>query len=513
VDGLKAASIRPGPGLRACLGAVAALASACGGGATPAGPVDAMPRACNLVVVVTPADSGAQPMEGVGPTDAHPIAAASTATLSLFDNGSPVTGAGTVTWSSNGGALMARTGPSVGWKAPTDGLDLRPRTVTVTAQTVGVPGCADQVVSAGVPVAWPDNLRTVVIYNPMQDGSETVARHYAAFRKIPDAQLCAVPYADATTVASADFQAFVETVLGCVTAVGPHVGFLAPVWGVPYKLDGRIVDTLDNKGKVVTVSLDAVLAFGSEAIHKTGVEDSPAYQDYQPNSGAYPEPVPWGSVRFAFGSDYFFVSRLDGTDAKAAIALIDRTEQAELLARAGTLSGTVYVDGNSGLPHPDPGSQGDYSWGENEIAGVESVFAADKRYPVVADYNLAEFGTAPAPLLAPDALYYAGWYAFGHYNDVFTWKTGAIGGHLDSCSACDLRGSVDWSAVALTRGITATFGAVNEPYVIGLPAYDLFFYLLLSGASFAEAGYEATPKAAWMMVFVGDPIYRPYAPR
>ena len=117
---------------------------------------------------------------------------------------------------------------------------------------------------------------------------------------------------------------------------------------------------------------------------------------------------------------------------------------------------------------------------------------------------------APAPLKCPDALYYAGWYSFGHYNDVFTWRPGAIGGHLDSCSACNLRGDKDWSAVALQRGITATFGAVNEPYVFGLPDYDQLFHALLKGATYGEAAYQSTHFSAWMMVFAGDPLYRPY---
>jgi hypothetical protein len=88
-------------------------------------------------------------------------------------------------------------------------------------------------------------------------------------------------------------------------------------------------------------------------------------------------------------------------------------------------------------------------------------------------------------------------------------RPGAIGGHLDSCSACDLRGGT-WSAEALKRGITATFGAVNEPYVAGMPEYDQLFLYLTRGANFGEAAYESTQLSLWMMVFVGDPLYRPF---
>ena len=58
--------------------------------------------------------------------------------------------------------------------------------------------------------------------------------------------------------------------------------------------------------------------------------------------------------------------------------------------------------------------------------------------------------------------------------------------------------------------MTATYGAVNEPYVAGMPEYDQLFLYLTQGANFAEAGYESTYVALWMMVWVGDPLYRPY---
>ncbi|MBL8785720.1 MAG: TIGR03790 family protein [Deltaproteobacteria bacterium] len=222
--------------------------------------------------------------------------------------------------------------------------------------------------------------------------------------------------------------------------------------------------------------------------------------------------MPFGQLRTTRG-EYFLVGRIDGADAAAALALVERTRAAEVLAQAGALAGTVYVDGNRGLPHPATDVFGSYEAGEWNIVGVGQVFANDGRYAVVEDFDAEELGTAPAPLTAPEALYYAGWYSFGNYNDVFTWQPGAIGGHLDSCSACDLRGERDWSAMALRRGITATFGAVNEPYVAGMPAYDQFFAYLLQGASFGEAAAEATQLGAWMMVWVGDPLYRPYGVR
>jgi uncharacterized protein (TIGR03790 family) len=143
--------------------------------------------------------------------------------------------------------------------------------------------------------------------------------------------------------------------------------------------------------------------------------------------------------------------------------------------------------------------------------GTRYVFEDYGASPVIWDGNSAEFGTAPAPTDCPEALYYAGWYSYHNDNDRFTWTTGAIGGHLDSCSACEIRGLTDaWAGMALVDGITAAFGAVNEPYVAGMPEYDPFFLYLTQGANSAEAGYESTYIGLWTMVWVGDPLYRPY---
>jgi hypothetical protein len=45
-----------------------------------------------------------------------------------------------------------------------------------------------------------------------------------------------------------------------------------------------------------------------------------------------------------------------------------------------------------------------------------------------------------------------------------------------------------------------------------MPDYDSFFHYLTQGATYGEAGYAATFWGAWMMVWVGDPLYRPYPP-
>ena len=426
-------------------------------------------------------------------------------TLGVSDDGSGH--AYELAWSAGKGTLSAPTGTSVTWSIPEDAAVHVAEQVTVTAVATA-PGCADQTVTTDVAVDWPAALRTLVLENPMARGSSDVADHYASFRQIPPENRCKVASSDPTNLAGADYEAWLGAVMACVDALGPHIHVIVPVWGVPYKVDGRI-DDLAQPSKAA-VSLDALLAYGKDSAALTAAVQNPYYQQGQSMTGTYEPWVPFGELRAADPKDYFLVARIDGADVDAAKALVDRTEAAEMLASQGKLEGVVYVDGNKGVPHPATDDFGSYESGEWNIIGVETVFHALKTYDVVADYNGEEFGTAPAPLACPDALYYAGWYSYGNYNDVFTWKPGAIGGHLDSCSACDIRGDQDWSARALRKGITATFGAVSEPYVAGMPEYDQFFAYLTAGASFGEAAYESTVIGAWMMVWVGDPLYRPY---
>ena len=448
--------------------------------------------------VPTPAETGSVPCPTV---DAIQVSgdASPGMTLTLLATGA---GSDTTTWTVEVGTLSAVTGASVDWTLPEDLAVDEAESVTATATTA----CQAQAVTLTVDVNRPEADRVVVLYNPAVEGSEDVARAYMAFRSVPDGNLCAIAASDSTNMAGAEFETWGRDVLDCVQSVGPHVFYILPVYGVPYRVSDRIDDLAYGSVKA-TVSIDALLAWGEDGLAATDVDYHPLYRNGSSSSqnyGTYREFGNWRANHPEWAGLYL-VTRIDGASAAAAIDLIDRTARAE----ATVLTGTVYVDGNRGSTPPTSDTFGSYESGEWNMWGTKDVFEAFGAYPVVADFDYAEFGTAPAPEWCPDALYYAGWYSYYHYNDAFEWTVGAIGGHLDSCSACDLR-SGTWSAEALKRGITATFGAVSEPYVAGMPEYDQFFYYLVEGASYGEAAYESTVVGRWMMVWVGDPLYRPY---
>lgn len=458
--------------------------------------------------VLLPACAGTATDIATGDRDTDPVCAVPTGisvtgelipgrtvTLALEADGD----AGATVWTAQSGSDDAGPIDAAGaWVIPDSLAVNRADEVVVIATACG------ETVDVSLVVDWPEAERVVVVYNPAVDGSEAVANAYADFRAIPPTGLCPVTTTADATLAGADYPALVDAVFACVM---PRTQYIVPVWGVPYKVSDRIGDLASRAP--VTVSLDALLFGGPASVRRTAVDYNPVYVSGDSTTGVYGDYKEVGRLRQR--EDFWIVARIDGASADDAIALVERTRAAQDAADAGTLDGIVYVDGNRGdIPPPADARFGSYEWGEWNMWGTREVFEDLALYDVVWDGNSAEFGTEPAPLQCPDALYYAGWYSYNNYNDCFTWAIGAIGGHLDSCSACDIRNPGTWSGSALLDGITATFGAVNEPYVAGMPEYDQFFYALLQGANFGEAAVESTVVAYWMMVWVGDPLYRPY---
>ena len=88
-----------------------------------------------------------------------------------------------------------------------------------------------------------------------------------------------------------------------------------------------------------------------------------------------------------------------------------------------------------------------------------------------------------SPLFAagkcPDAALYCGWYSLANYVDAFAWRPGAVGYHIASSEAVDLRqpGSLLWCPAMLERGVVATLGPTFEPYLSAFPLPDDFFPL------------------------------------
>ena len=107
--------------------------------------------------------------------------------------------------------------------------------------------------------------------------------------------------------------------------------------------------------------------------------------------------------------------------------------------------------------------------------GTRRVFEADGRYEVVWDGHGEEFGTEPAPLWCPDALYYAGWYSYAHYNDAFAWTTGAIGGTgaIGATGSAATAGASGRAGVSGTAGAATTAGAEGASGLAAVVSLDV----------------------------------------
>lgn len=412
-----------------------------------------------------------------------------------------------LSWSADAGEVLSRSPGEAEWALPGDMALHIDEDATLTVE-ISAEGCQTERHELTVIVSRPESDRVIVLYNPSVDRSEEVARAYAASRGIADDRLCGVTASDDEWIPGDEWPDFADAVQACIDAAGEQIHYIAPVYGVPYRVSDRIADI--GTGGAATTSVDALLVYGSRSSAYGSASTSTLYQYGDSMAGEYDPYIPIGDIRQTSRTDLYLVARLDGVDADAALALIERAELAQALADTGALSGTVYVDAKSGDSPPATDDFGSYDAGDWNMWGTAAVFDDAGLYPVVFDTGATEFGTDPSQLWCDDALYYAGWYSYYNYNDAFAWTDGAVGGHLDSCSACSLRDGATWSSGALEHGITATFGAVSEPYVAGMPEYDQFFLYLLQGADFAEAGYESTRLSRWMMVWVGDPLYRPY---
>jgi uncharacterized protein (TIGR03790 family) len=213
---------------------------------------------------------------------------------------------------------------------------------------------------------------------------------------------------------------------------------------------------------------------------------------YQPNE--LKQRVFWFDVKT------LMVSRLDGSSEKIALGLVEKAIAAE---RAG-LTGSAYFDSGKG-------GGGMYAKFDNYIHDTAMLVKNRTKLKVGEETTSALF----QPGQCPDTVLYCGWYSLAKYVDAFDFVVGAVGYHIASFEAINLRDpqSTQWCPSMLRDGITATLGPVAEPYLHTFPRPDEFFSQLLNGKQLVEAYYRTKPFNSWQMLLIGDPLYRPFAPK
>ena len=215
--------------------------------------------------------------------------------------------------------------------------------------------------------------------------------------------------------------------------------------------------------------------------------------------GATPNPMYWRLALFKgklppMPKRLVMTARIDGPTAADALRMIKDS----LAAEKTGVAGKFYVDAGGKYPHY-----------EAHLHKVADMIRKQTTIPVVLDKSEHVF----APGRCPDAALYVGWYSLQKYVPAFTWSRGAVGWHIASFEAVNLRNpkSNEWCVKMIQNGVAATLGAVDEPRLAAFPLPQDFFPLLLTGRyTLAECYWKTVPNASWRMTLIGDPLYNPF---
>ena len=353
--------------------------------------------------------------------------------------------------------------------------------------------------------------RALIVYATNSPDSVAVKDHYinARFDVPSTANLCpiALPDITATDVNETTYINSIKTpVRNCLSAVGKtKILYIVLAYIRPF--------TLSLSRGFGTYSMDSYLADIWDQYSTTDFYPAPTathryYADVQSLGQVYPAFQSLAAYRNSPRSHLLYsVWRLDGATPAIANGLVDKATSA-----MNNVTGVACID-----PRYDPTGVPDssYSSGEWDLHRTAQLLA-QAGLAVTEDLTGDEFGSGTAPAKCPPnggpVALYSGWYSLNNYNGagVFNWSPGAIGVHLDSASAKDPRTGPNWVANALLNGITVTDGAVAEPYLEGLTRPAGLFRNLLEGANVGDAFLRNTRWLKWMIMNVGDPLYRPF---
>jgi uncharacterized protein (TIGR03790 family) len=361
----------------------------------------------------------------------------------------------------------------------------------------------------------------VVIYNTRVPESRDVAEHYAEVRRVPAEQVLGVDLMDAEVVSREEFRERLQVPL--IKMLADRKLFVLKAADASAQETGQITN-----GVAQSRIRYAVLCYGlplkiaeDENLREPGMErvqtelrrngaavDSelaclPLLAGNMPLTGPILNPFFAVTNAHLLGptNGLLLVTRLDGPTAAIARALVDKAVEAETYG----LLGRAYFD-LRGL------TNGPYLPGDLQIHGAEEICRRLGFETVVDERS----GTFPAGFPLSQIALYAGW-DDEHVSGPFARPTvefmpGAFAYHLNSFSALTLR-STDrhWAGPLLARGVTATMGCVDEPYLQLMPDMTVFFDDFVNrGFSYGEAAYSCQRFISWQTAVIGDPLYRPF---
>lgn len=365
--------------------------------------------------------------------------------------------------------------------------------------------------------------QVVVVYNSRVPESLAVARHYAQQRQVPTNHLFGFALSTTEEMSRAEFRDSLQRPLAKALEAGKLWHMASEVVPAssnqPGRVDWRVVTSQIRYavlcyGVPLRISPDPNLREeGSEKLrpemrrNEAAVDSElallPLLEQNLPLAGPFRNAVytATNSALLDPTNGILLVARLDAPAPDLALRLVDKALEAE----TNGLWGRAYFDLRN---TSDPAlKQGD-DWIRNaaEICrrlGLETI-VDETPDPFPAGFPMSQIA------------FYAGWYSenvCGPFaQPTVEFMPGAIAYHLHSYSAHSLRSTNRfWAGPLLAKGVTATMGCVDEPYLGGTPDIGIFTArLVYNGMSFGEAAYACQPYLSWQTTVVGDPLYRPY---
>ncbi len=336
--------------------------------------------------------------------------------------------------------------------------------------------------------------QVVILVNEAVPESVSIGEYYAARRAIPKANICRVRTTPNEVCDWPELRKDILEPLKKFLEDKTDVLYIGPTWGIPVKTRE---ENPANDGKGGPEGPIGAMVTGRDyACVDREIELLRTDHDIE---GWLASKVFNIGRRITREDGIYIVSRLDGPSAESARGLVDLA----LYGEAYGIEGRALVD-TRGLAGEEGLAGADAQMREIaplfERAGLE--FDHDNKSEVI------DLATREA------AGHYWGWYTGNIACSKQGWRfrPGAVGAHLHSFSALNFRRTnQNWVGPLVHRGVTGTCGTVYEPLVAGFPYGHVFFDRFLDGYTFGESMAIATMFTSWMAVYVGDPLYAPYA--
>lgn len=366
--------------------------------------------------------------------------------------------------------------------------------------------------SAGLSHSQINPEKVYLVVNKSAADSHEVAKLYCSLRGVPETNIIEIDIRDAAKISRKEYFEKIENPLvkelvsrGAVKAsplgvqdeagrdkyafMSHDIDFIILCKGVPYGVNS----TDPNKTQAGTPNSFS----GASDASSVDSELAARFVDSKTLKGSLKNPI-FGNIS---GKNLFSpygimrVARLDG----AEYADVENSLKRAILAEKEGLRGRGYIDKSLREKSGDMWLES----AEKIIRDMDFDVSVDERRPLFGFEHRFD-GIA----------IYFGWYGSIMCNyfieDGFHFAPGAVGFHIYSFSAVDMRKRTNWTPGFVYLGSGMTVGNVYEPFLGATHRPDIMMQALAAGLSAGEAAYASIPVLSWQNIYVGDPMYSPF---